>query len=69
MKGISSAVVAKCFVDSWVFNYGPPAERIADNCGCFTSKFFLDVCKTMSTENNFTMTYHPQTNGQVERYN
>ena len=69
MKGISAAEVARHFVNSWVFNYGPPTELVADNGGCFTSKFFIDVCRIMSIKNNFTTTYHPQSNGQVERYN
>ena len=33
MKGISAAEVAKCFVNEWVFNYGPPKELISDNGG------------------------------------
>ena len=69
MKGISAAEVARHFVRSWVFNYGPPEDLIADNGGCFTSKYFQDVCRIMNVHNSFTTTYHPQTNGQVERYN
>ena len=69
MKGISAAEVAKHFVNSWVFNYGPPEELISDNGGCFTAKYFQDVCKLLNVKNSYTKTYHPQTNGQVERYN
>ena len=42
---------------------------ISDNSGCFKSKFFLDVSSIPSIKNNFTTTYNPQANGQVERYN
>ena len=69
MKGISASEVARCFTNAWVFNYGPPTELVSDNGGCFTSKFFIDICRIMSIKNNFTTTYHPQANGQVERYN
>ena len=69
LKGVSAAEVAKAFVNTWVFNYGPPVELVSDNGTCFTSKYFQDVCRIMSIQNNFTTTYHPQTNGQVERYN
>ena len=69
MKGISSAEVARTFIDNWVFNYGPPTELISDNGSCFASRFFLDVCRILSIKNHFTTTYHPQANGQVERYN
>ena len=69
LKGISAAEVAKAFVDHWVFNYGAPKELLADNGKCFTARFFQDVCRILNVHNMFTTTYHPQTNGQVERYN
>ena len=69
MKGISAAEVARHFVNEWVFNYGPPKELLADNGGCFTAKFFQSVCKILNVHNQFTTTYHPQTNGQTERFN
>ena len=69
LKGQSAAEVAKAFVDHWVFNYGPPSDLLADNGKCFTAKFFQDVCRILNVHNTFTTTYHPQTNGQVERYN
>lgn len=69
MKRVSAAEAAKHFVNTWLFNDGPPEELLADIGACFTAKFFQDVCRIMNIENNFTTTYHPQTNGQVEQYN
>ena len=69
LKGISAFAVAQAFVTHWVFNYEPPVDLIADNGRQFTSKFFQDVCHTLNVHNAFTTTYHPQTNGQVERFN
>lgn len=69
MKGIYAAKVAKQFVNSWVFNYRPPEDLIADNGGCSTSKYFQNVCRIISIMTIFTTTYHPQTNGHVEIYN
>ena len=66
---MSSAEVARAFTHEWVFNYDAPGHLLADNGGCFTSKFSQDVCRILNVENRFTTTYHPQTNGQVERYN
>ena len=69
LKGISAAEVAKAFVTHWVFNFGPPIDLLADNGKCFTAKFFQDVCQILNIHNSFTTTYHPQANGQVERFN
>lgn len=69
IKGILAAEVALHFVNAWGFNYSPPAELIAANGVCFTSKFFIDVSKIMSMQNTLKTTYHPQSNSQVERYN
>ena len=69
VKTITAAEVAKHFVHDWIFHYGPPVDLIADNGKQFTAKFFQDVCRTLNVNNIFTTTYHPQTNGQVERFN
>lgn len=69
MNAVTAAEVVKDFITTWLFNYGPPEELIADNGDFFTSKFFQYVCKIMKIENNFNTNYRPQTNGNVERYN
>ena len=69
MKGISAAKVSKNFVNAWVFNNGPPEKLISDNGGCFTAKYFRDVCKLLNVKNSYNTSYHPQTNGKVEIYN
>ena len=44
-------------------------KLLSDNGGEFTSRVFLAVFKILSVESFFTTAYHPQTNGQVERFN
>eukprot|EP00171_Calliarthron_tuberculosum_P013936 IDg13936t1 len=61
--------VAKAFVVHWVFCYGPPVTLLSDNGPPFDSKFMQKVCIALGVRNNFTTTYHPRANGQVERYN
>ena len=61
--------VAVAFVEAWIFKYGPPKTLISDNGKQFAAKFFEAVCSLLGLSNIFTSTYHPQTNGQVERYN
>ena len=69
MKTVSAAAVATAFTDEWALTYGPPTDILADNGGAFNSKFFTSVCTILNVRNKFTTTYHPKTNGQVERYN
>ena len=49
--------------------YGPPDTVLTDNGPEFASLFFQGVCNLMGIRNLYTSTYHPQTNGQVERFN
>ena len=67
LKSMSAEVVAKAFADEWALTYGPPKDLLSDNGSCFNSKFFTSVCTILNVVNKFTTTYHPQTNGQVER--
>lgn len=66
-KRIAAAEVAKHFVNSWVFNFSPPEELIAEHGGCSTSKYFQEVFPIMNVHNSFTKAYHPQANRQGER--
>ena len=69
LRTITAMVVAKAFCESWVFAYGAPRYVLTDNGTQFNAKFFLAVCRELGIEKLFTTAYHPQTNGQVERYN
>jgi hypothetical protein len=42
---------------------------LTNNGPQFTAKFFQAVCAELGVKKVFTTAYHPQTNGQVERYN
>ena len=69
LRTITALVVAKAFCDAWVFSYGPPRYLLTDNGTQFNAKFFLAVCRELGIAKIFTTAYHPQTNGQVERFN
>lgn len=68
MKRITAAAVAEAFVRDWTFVYGPPVYLLSDNGPQFTSKVFQEVCQILRVSNVFTTRYHPQCNGQVERF-
>jgi len=61
--------VASAFCDTWVASYGPPDTLLTDNGPQLTSKLFQGVFRLIGITNLYSTTYHPQTQGQVERYN
>ena len=69
LRRIDAYAVAFASVEHWIFKYGSPKTLISDNRKQFASKFFQAVCSLLRLSNIFMPTYHPQTNGQVERYN
>ena len=69
LKTITTFNVATAFCHHWVFVYGPPKILLSDNGTQFNSKFFRSCCLILGVEQRFTTAYHPQTNGQVERFN
>ena len=69
LKRITAYDVAVAFVEKLVFKYGAPATLLFNNGSQFVAHFFRRVCNILQVHNIFTTTYHPQTNGQVERFN
>jgi len=66
---IDAETIAAAFLDYWVATYGPLATVLSDNGPQFRSTFFQGVFSLLGISNRYATTYHPQTNGQVERYN
>jgi len=69
LRRITAISVASAIIDAWVACYGPPDRILSDQGPQFMSNFFIAVMKVLGTETERTTAYHPQTNGQVERYN
>jgi len=61
--------VASAIIDAWVPAYGPPDRILSYQGHQFMSNFVIAVMKMLGIETVRTTAYHPQTNGQVERYN
>ena len=66
---INSTSVVRAFLENWAYPYALPETLLSDNGTQFTSKFFEEICTTLGVKHLTTTTYHPQANGQVERYN
>eukprot|EP00170_Pyropia_yezoensis_P000369 contig_2095_g370 len=64
-----SETVASASSDTWVASYGPPDTLLTDNGHQLTSVHFQGVCRMLGIKHLTSTTYHPQTQGQVERYN
>lgn len=69
LRKITAVTVASALIEVWVASYGPPDILLSDQGSQFMSKFFLAVCRSLGIETRESTPYHPQTNGQVERYN
>ena len=69
MSSVRAIDVARAFLVHWVYVYGPPRSVLTDNGTQFASRFLLEVYRILGIKGVFTATYHPQTNGQPERYN
>ena len=61
--------VAQAFLENWVYVYGAPNFLLTDNGPQFVAKFFEAVCALLGVRHFMTTAYHPQTNGQTERFN
>jgi transposase InsO family protein len=69
LRFITALIVAKAFCGAWLFSYGHPRYLMTDNGTQFNAMFFLAVFRELGIDKVFTTAYHPQTNGQVERFN
>ena len=61
--------VAVAFVEHWVYKYGAPDRVVSDNGPQFIARLFQSVCRLLGMKTVPSSAFHPQTNGQVERYN
>jgi len=59
--------VASALCNTWVVSYGPPDTLLTDNGPQLTSTLFQGVCSPMGLTNLYSTTYHPHTQGQVDR--
>ena len=68
LAGITATDVSSAFCRDRISVYGPPDTVLTDNGPQFVSWFFQGVCNLMGIRNLYMSTYHPQTNGQAERF-
>ena len=64
-----AVTVAEKLVAEYVCRFGVPRELHSDQGTNFESKVMKEVCKLLDIQKTRTTPLHPQSDGQVERYN
>jgi hypothetical protein len=65
----TGAKLAKLYMARIVCLHGVPKKIVLDRGSQFTSWFWQNLHECLDTELNFSLAYHPQTDGQTERTN
>ncbi|CAF2802509.1 unnamed protein product [Rotaria sp. Silwood2] len=60
---------AQFLIDKFILIHGVPERLITDNGTHFNNHLLQAITTSMNIAHAFSVSYHPQTNGQVERFN
>jgi transposase InsO family protein len=69
LANIMAPTIQKLFWQNIVCRFGFPRELTVDNRKQFDCYSFKEYCETLGTQAKFSLVYHPQSNGAVEREN
>jgi len=61
--------VVRAFVDQYISHFGVPLQIHSDRGTNLTSKLFADMCDLLQLQHTKSTPQHPQSNGNVERFN
>jgi hypothetical protein len=65
----TTSIMAQFFMDNIFKLHGMPHYIVFDRDSTFTSKFWQELFKLQGTQLHLNISYHPQTNGQIEIVN
>lgn len=68
LADIGALSVARCLLD-WAKEHGYPSLVLSDQGAQFRSDLVQAFCELTGSKQSFTTAYHPQTDGEVERFN
>jgi len=69
LRDATVLMVSSPFIETWVAAYGIPDSVLTGNGPQSASVYYQGILGLLGIAWNYTTPYHPQTNGQVERYN
>jgi transposase InsO family protein len=65
----SGAKLAELYMTQIVCLHGVPKKIVSDRGSQFTSQYWKKLHESLDTRLNFSLAYHPQTDGQTKRTN
>ena len=68
-KDYSAEMCAEAFMEHVFRLHGVPAEFVTDRDKVWTSAYHKELCHCLDIRRSLTTAYHPESDGQVERYN
>ena len=68
LADIRAETVADAFFSGWIARFGTPATITTDRGAQFESRLWDTLCDQFGITRNRTTSYHPQSNGMVERF-
>ena len=68
LSSITSKACTRAFISSWVSRFGVPALLTSDQGSQLTSSILLKICSILGILRIKTTSFHPQSNGMIERF-
>ena len=69
LRHVTALDVLSAFIDVWIASYGISDSTLSDNGPQLASVHYQGVLQMLGVSTHYATPYHPQTNGQVERFN
>merc|ERR1711969_468457 len=65
---VTAPAIAMAFRNHWLLEYGSPEHILTDRGSDFTGMVFAILGKLFGFSHKLTTSYHPETNGRLERF-
>ena len=69
VRDCTATTAVNFLVNDVILKYGTPTCILTDNGTHFTAQLMNNLCQKLGVTHLYSTVYHPQTNGQIERFN